>query len=296
MKQRIIALGFFDGVHIGHAALLKKARQIADDLHMSACALTFDTHPDELVRGITQPLLNTLTERKWLMQSMFGIDEMLILHFDRERMCQPWQEFVIKTLVEEYRAAFVVCGRDFRFGARGEGNAERLAQMCEELGVGFACVDEVCFEGETVSSTRIRAMLENGDTQRAVACLGHPHIFIGKVIEGRKIGRTVGIPTANLAYSQGILIPKYGVYAAKVSFDGNEHLAVVNIGMRPTVEGHHVTLEPWILDFDADLYGKELRLELYAFLREERKFDSLSELRTEILRNADQTRAIFANM
>lgn len=296
MKRRVIALGFFDGVHIGHAALLKKARQLADDMHLTACALTFDTHPDELVKGIRLPLLNTLSERRWLMQSLFGMDEMLVLQFDRNRMHQHWQDFVTRTLIEEYCAAYVVCGHDFRFGARGEGDPTRLAEKCRQLGVGCECIAEVKLDGETVSSTRIRGLLDNGETEKAVALLGHPHIFIGKVIDGRKLGRTLGIPTANLSVDRGVLIPKYGVYAAKACFDDTEHLAVVNIGMRPTVSGQHVTLEPWILDFDGDLYGKELRLELYAFLRAEKRFDSLEALRAQILRNAEQTRAYFQTM
>ena len=124
----------------------------------------------------------------------------------------------------------------------------------------------------------------------AVRFLGHPHIFTGTVVSGRKLGRTLGIPTANLAIPEGILIPKYGVYGAKAVFDGMERRAVVNIGSRPTVNGSHVTVEPWILDFDGDLYGHTLRLELLEFIRPEQKFNSLDDLKKEILRNAEQVK------
>lgn len=293
MKQKIIALGFFDGVHFGHGALLKRTREIADRFGMEACALTFDTHPDELVFGSKVPLLNTLEERKWLMQKLYGIDEMLVVHFDRETMQQPWQEFIVQTLIGKYHAAHVVCGHDFRFGAKGEGTPQKLSEFCKRFSIGCDCVGEVQIDGCTVSSTAIRSFLENGQTEQAVRFLAHPHLITGTVVDGRKLGRTIGVPTANIAVAEGVLIPRFGVYAAKAFFDGEEHIAVVNIGRRPTVNGDHVTVEPWILDFEGDLYGKELRLELYAFLRPEKKFESLLELKSEVLKNAEQAKTYF---
>ena len=138
-----------------------------------------------------------------------------------------------------------------------------------------------------------RALLEAGDMAEAVRCLGHPHVLTGPVVSGRHLGRTIGIPTANLALPPQLLCPRHGVYAALACFDGRRLPAVVNIGSRPTVGGTHVTVEPWILDFDGDLYGRTLRLEFYTFLRPERKFDSLDELRAAILHNAEQTREFF---
>ena len=291
MEQCVLALGFFDGVHLGHGGLLKKTREVANRLGLPAAALTFDTHPDTLVFGAKVPLLNTPEERKYLMQSLSGIDQVLTLHFDRATMEQPWQEFVRKTLVQKYRAAHVVCGHDYRFGAGGRGTPEKLAEECARLGLGFDCIPEIRLEGQTVSSTLIRGLLEGGETAKAVRFLGHPHILTGTVISGRHLGRTLGIPTANLSVSEGILVPKFGVYAARAVFDGQTRPAVVNIGVRPTVDGHTVTVEPWILDFDGDLYGHTLRLELTDFLRPEQKFASLEALKSEILRNAETVRS-----
>ena len=138
-------------------------------------------------------------------------------------------------------------------------------------------------------------LLEAGDMAEAVRCLGHPHVLTGPVVSGRHLGRTIGIPTANLALPPQLLCPRHGVYAALACFDGRRLPAVVNIGSRPTVGGTHVTVEPWILDFDGDLYGRTLRLEFYTFLRPERKFDSLDELRAAILHNAEQTREFFCD-
>lgn len=291
MEQCVLALGFFDGVHLGHGGLLKKTREVANRLGLPAAALTFDTHPDTLVFGAKVPLLNTPEERKYLMQRLYGIDQVLTLHFDRATMEQPWQEFVRKTLVQKYRAAHVVCGHDYRFGAGGRGTPEKLAEECARLGLGFDCIPEIRLEGQTVSSTLIRSLLEGGETAKAVRFLGHPHILTGTVISGRHLGRTLGIPTANLSVSEGILVPKFGVYAARAVFDGQTRPAVVNIGVRPTVDGHTVTVEPWILDFDGDLYGHTLRLELTDFLRPEQKFASLEALKSEILRNAETVRS-----
>ena len=292
MRDRIIALGFFDGVHLGHGGLLKRTRRLAEEKAMTAAALTFDTHPDELVFGRKVPLLNTPAEREYLMRTCYQIQELLPLHFDRETMSQPWEDFV-NTLDVKYRAAHVVCGQDFRFGAGGKGTPEKLKSKCEELGIGCDCIPEIRMDGEIISSTLIRKLLAGGEMRKAVRFLGHPHIISGTVTDGRKIGRTLGIPTANLLLSPDILVPRFGVYAAKAYAADREFLAVVNIGTRPTVDGHRVTVEPWLLDFDGDLYGKPLRLELYDFIRPEKKFESLEALREEILKNAEETRALF---
>lgn len=292
----ILALGFFDGVHLGHGGLLRRLRTLADEKSLPAAALTFDAHPDTLVRGETVGLLSTAEDRAHLMRTLYGVDELRLLHFDRERMQQPWQAFVEETLLRDHRAVHLVCGHDFRFGSRGEGTPEKLAALCKAHGVGCDVIPEIRIDGKTVSSTLIRTLLRSGEMETALRFLGHPHLLSGTVISGQKLGRTLGIPTANLAVAPELLLPKRGVYAARAEFDGQTHLAVVNIGCRPTVGGETLTVEPWILDFDGDLYSHFVRLSLYAFLRGEQKFPSLAALTAEIHRNADQTRTFFANM
>ncbi|MBQ7871187.1 MAG: riboflavin biosynthesis protein RibF [Oscillospiraceae bacterium] len=294
MKQAcILALGFFDGVHLGHGALLRRTRELADRCGLSAAALTFDTHPDTLVHGTPVPLLGSAADRERLMHELYGIDRIFTLHFDRETMSQPWDDFVRRTVIAGYGAAHVVCGHDFRFGAGGQGNPRRLAELCRTLGVGCDCIPEIRMDGDTVSSTRIRSLIDQGRMEEATALLGHGHLLSGTVVKGRQLGRTLGIPTANILLPEGVLTPRHGVYAATADWGCGAHMAVVNIGSRPTVEGHRVTVEPWILDFDGDLYGKTLHLSLFRFLRPEQKFDSLEALRVEILRNAEQTREFF---
>lgn len=292
MKEKTIyALGFFDGVHAGHAALLKACRELADEKGCRAGVVTFAGHPDTLVRGQTPPLINTPADRKKLLCRLH-IDTVVELPFDRAMMTMPWQDF-LRLLLEKYNAAGLVCGHDFRFGNRGQGSTALLQEFCQRENIPCAVVPEQKIDGITVSSTHIRTLLEKGEMEQAVRFLGHPHIISGTVISGRKLGRTLGIPTANLAQPEGIVKLPNGVYACKAIVDCREYLAVTNIGNRPTVGGHHITVEPWLLDFDGDLYGKELTLEFYAFLRPEKKFDSLEALKAEIQENALQTRKFF---
>ena len=292
MKERTIyALGFFDGVHLGHQALLAACGDLATRQNCAAGVITFDAHPDTLVLGKTPALLNTAEDRARLLKS-FGAQNVIALPFDKAMMEMPWQDF-FRMLREKYLAAGIVCGNDFRFGHRGEGNAALLRAACEKENIPCVIVPEQTVDGIRVSSTHIRTLLEKGDTETAVKFLGHPHILSGTVIPGRKLGRTIGIPTANLALPEGLLVPRFGVYACLAVIDGKKHKAVTNIGTRPTVEGHHITVEPWILDFEADLYGKSITLEFHKFLRPEAKFPDLATLQAEIRKNGEETRNFF---
>ena len=295
MKEKTIyALGFFDGVHIGHQALLKECRRLADAQGCKAAAVTFSSHPDTLVQGVAPRLINTIEDRVRLLKEN-GMDQVVVLPFDKKMMTMPWQEF-LRFLVEAYSAAGLVCGHDFRFGRNGEGTPQKLADFCKQRGMGFDCISKISLDGITVSSTHIRSLLLEGMTARAVEFLGHGHLLTGKVVDGRKVGRTLGVPTANLQHAQGVLLPRNGVYAARAQVEGKVYAAVVNIGCRPTFGGENVTVEPWLLDYNCDLYGRELQLWLYAYLRPERKFGTPMELKAEILRNADQTRDILRTL
>ena len=288
--KTIYALGFFDGVHLGHQALLEACRHLAEGNGCAAGAVTFASHPDTLVMGKTPLLINTVQDRQRLLLA-YGVRDVLVLPFDEELKNMPWRDF-LEDLLQKDAAGFV-CGEDFRFGSRGEGNARLLADFCRERELPWAVVPEQCLDGVRISSSHIRSLLEEGQTEAANRFLGHPHFLTGEVVTGRKLGRTLGIPTANLLIPEGVVQLRYGVYACKAVVDGQELLAVTNVGNRPTVGGHRVTVEPWLLDFEGDLYGRIITLQFHAFLRPERKFDSLEELRKEIQKNALQTRKIF---
>ncbi len=294
-QPKVIALGFFDGVHLGHGQLLSRCRQEADRLGVCAAALTFDLHPDTLVSGTQVRLLSSTQDRSRLMQELYGIEEVLTLHFDDDMCSMEWQQFLQKILIEKYHAVGLICGHDFRFGAGGRGTAALLQEAAAKHGISCAVVPEYRLENITVSSTYIRTLIASGELDRARWFLGHPHMLSGKVVEGRHLGRTLGIPTANLIPNQELVLPPNGVYACRVRTSDGSYMAVANIGTRPTVQGHKLTIEPWLLDYTGDLYGQVVTLELWHFLREEKKFPSLEALRHEILRNAQQTRAFFAD-
>ena len=203
----------------------------------------------------------------------------------------PWQDF-LGSLLEEGAAGFV-CGDDFRFGRRNEGNVSGLVEFCEARGLPCVIVPEQTVDGKRVSSTYIRSQIECGDMETAKRFLGHPHIVSGVVVPGKQLGRTLGIPTANIRLEEGLVVPKFGVYACRVNIDGKSYAAVTNVGVRPTVSGVGVTVEPWILDFDGNLYGQEITLEFHRFLRPETKFDGLDALKAQINRDADTTRNYF---
>lgn len=291
--KRVIALGFFDGVHLGHQALMKKTVQRAAELGAVPSVISFDLHPDTLVRGTAVPLINSVAGRKELIGRVGGIEDVIMIHFDERFMHTPWQEF-LRVVKEELGAVHLVIGYDFSCGWRGEGTAERIATWCAENGLGCDAVDKVVLDGVTVSSTYIRSLVAGGEMEKADRYLGHPHVLIDTVGYGYKIGRQIGAPTINTRIPEGVIVPRHGVYATRVWLPDGPRAAVTNIGVRPTFgEGNALTVESNILDFSGDLYGAQIRLEFFAFLRDERRFDSPEALRAAIEENIGQTRRYF---
>jgi len=290
-EKKIFALGFFDGVHLGHQALLTACRALAIEYGCKAGAVTFSQHPDTLVLGSTPKLINTINDRKQLLSDM-GAETIITLPFDKALMVMPWQRF-ISLLRNEYGAVGFVCGADFRFGHKGSGDAEKLAAFCREKSLTCAVVADQTVDGVRVSSTHIRSLLEQGDMEAADRFLGHAHVLSGEVVSGRRLGRTIGVPTANIRIPEEVVVPKLGVYACIAEVGGESYVAVTNVGSRPTVEGHEVRAESWLLSFDGDLYGETIKLHFYKYLRPEEKFASLEELRQQIQKDAGQAYKIF---
>jgi riboflavin kinase/FMN adenylyltransferase len=235
-------------------------------------------------------LINSKNDRITLMRD-FGMEEIRVLPTSKEVMSTSWQDFLEELLSCD--AIGFVCGDDFRFGFRGEGNSEKLKSFCQPRGLPCVMVPEQTVDGIRVSSTYIRRQIETGDMATAVRFLGHPYILTGEVVPGKQLGRKLGFPTANLYLPEHLAIPRFGVYACRVNLDGIYYPAVTNIGTRPTVSGQGITVEPWILDYSGDLYGQEITLEFFHFLRPERSFESLEALRQEILSNAQTSRELL---
>ena len=296
MKKRVIALGFFDGGHSGHGALMRRTYEVAQQLGAVPSAFTFDPHPQNVIFGRPTPLLTSPEDRADLMRQYYGIEDVIVEPFTVERMKQPWKDFVEQTLVGDLGAVHLVCGHDYHFGYKGEGNPQRLRELCAELGIGCDVIEKVEQEGITVSSTYIRTLVAQGEIERANEFLGHPYTLSDQVSHGKKLGTTLGFPTVNLKLKEHVMPPAKGVYATKVILEnGDVHPAVTNVGTRPTVDdGDQLTIEGFILDFHGDLYGQKIRMEFYKYLREEKKFPSFDALKAEIAHNVEQTREYFA--
>ena len=296
-KERVIALGFFDGVHLGHAALLQRTVEEAAARGSTPAVFTFDRVPKEVITGIPCPLINSPEDRKELLRRMYGIQDVIMVPFDDEMRTTAWDVFVTEILVKRYHAVHLVAGHDHHFGHKNQGSPELLMAKCAELGLGCDIIPKVEVGGITVSSTYIRRLVELGQIDRANRFLGHPHTLTGIVGHGRGIGSSRLFPTANIQLPPNVLVPSHGVYVTRVYLpDGTSYAAVTNVGTRPTVNnGADVTVEACLLDFEGDLYGKTLRLEFHSHLRQEVRFDSMDALRAQIAADVESTRAYFRN-
>jgi len=291
----VIALGFFDGVHRGHGALLRRAAEQAARLGAEPAVFTFDRPPKEVVTGCPVSLINSPEDRRELIDRIYGIKHVILAPFDRAMMTMHWRDF-ITLLVEQHGAVHLVAGHDYRFGHKNEGTPELLAQRCSQLGLGCDIIPKVELEGITVSSTYIRALVERGEMERAAAFLDHPHCLSQVVTHGHRFGRTIGVPTINFALPGHVLVPRHGVYITRVYLpDGTDYPGITNVGTRPTVSSEGtVSVETYLLSYDGDLYGRRIRLDFFRRLRDERQFDSPAELQAQIRRDITTARFYFA--
>lgn len=282
---RIVVLGNFDGVHKGHQALLAEAKRLGEELSLPVTVWSFKTLPGAAL---------TSSERRAAYLRKYGADEVVYDAFDRVRGLSPAQ-FFREVLLNALNAKACVCGFNYSFGKQGVGNAETLKTLCSEAGILCSVVPEVALAGETVSSSRIRALLREGRTEEAAALLGRPYALTGKVEDGRHFGRTIGLPTLNQRFGEEICLPKGGVYATACRIGGEVYPAVTNVGCCPTVtEGGEMVVETHVLDFEGELYGEEVSVGFLRRLREERKFSSVGELKEEIERNCREAKEVFS--
>ena len=279
----VVVLGNFDGVHLGHQALLRRARTLADEAGTAVVVRTFDTLPD--------PAVTPLPERERLLR-LYGADTVVFDSFAAIKDLSP-RQFVRDLLKDELHATAVVCGYNYTFGRHGSGDAALLAALCAEESIACHTVDRVTLDGAEVSSTRVRALLSEGKIEEATALLGHPYALCGTVIPGQALGRTLGLPTVNFSAEESLLLPRRGVYASLCLLpDGRALPAVTNVGCRPTVtDDGAAVIETHLIGVSEDLYGLSLRVELCSFLRDETKFPSLDALKAAV---ADDCRRALA--
>lgn len=286
-----VALGNFDGVHLGHHAVLRAAHAARPEL--KRVALTFEPHPREHFRPDDPPFRLTLAPAKAAALRAAGAAYVLALPFDAALAAMSAEDFVTEVLHGALQAKHLACGTDFAFGHRRGGDVAFLAERAERLGIGLSVVPPVADEAGPISSTRIRRLLQDGYPERAARALGRPWAIHGPVSHGDKRGRTIGFPTANIPLGRH-LEPARGVYAIQARLpDGRSVPGVANIGLRPTVAGTESRVEAHLFDFGEDLYGQDIGVALLHFLREERKFAGIEALKAQIATDAAEARRLL---
>ena len=285
----VLALGSFDGLHLGHAEILENAKQTALRNGLLPAVMLFDVHPRLAIDGTAPPALISADKReKLLTGNGFGIVK---VDFDAIRGLSP-REFIL-LLKEKLCVKAVCCGFNYRYGKNGSGSAETLRQDCAQLGIQVSVGEPVMFEGGPVSSTRIRSCISCGDIERANAMLGRAFSYELEVVEGDERGRLMGFPTINQFFELDFIIPRFGVYASTVTIDGTVYPAATNIGVRPTIGTGFSHSETHIIGFDGDLYHKNVEVSLLRFLRDEMDCGSLENLICQLKKDVALAKAAF---
>jgi len=295
--RSVITIGVYDGVHRGHRAVISQVRDRAAKLGAKTVVVTFDRHPASVVRPESAPPLLTNIEQKLELLSGTGVDATMVVPFDEDQSHETPVHFVERVLVDALRAKVVIVGEDFRFGHMRQGNVTLLREMGERHDFSvepLALVPRTDGIDEPVSSTAIRRALAGGEIDTATRMLGAFYEVRGRVVDGDKRGRTIGFPTANVEVPRQMCLPSDGVYAGLYRrANGDEHMCAINLGRRPTFyrNADHALLEAYLLDFDGDLYGEEAAVKFVAFLRSERRFDSVDDLRRQLLLDIEHARS-----
>ncbi len=276
-----VAIGKFDGVHIGHRCLLEEIMNQKKN-GRKACVFTFDVEPGFLF-GKEEKLLNTREEKRNLFEYM-GIDVLIEYPLNAETAKIDPKDFVEQILVDRMNTVFLAAGTDLSFGAGGKGNAKLVKSMAPDLGMEVRIIDKIMVDEREVSSTYVRETVEKGDMILAESLLGEPYFVTGKVIHGRKLGRDLGMPTLNIVPDAGKLLPPCGVYYAGVRMNNRYYQAISNIGYKPTVEMDEPVLgvETYLYDFEGNAYGEEIMVFLYAYKRPEEKFEDIEALKEQL--------------
>ena len=283
-NRTAVALGNFDGIHIGHMAVLDAAKSFKRD-GLVPVAVLFDEHSLKAITGIAPPMLMTVADRnEFIINSGLSLKTLI---FSEIKNLSP-EDFVEKILVEKLGAGAVCCGYNYRFGKNAAGTAVTLQQICNRLGIACKIAKEVDVAGNAVSSTQIRSLIENGETEKANEMLGHKFGFSAPVIDGDKRGRTLGFPTVNQEIPPELVLPRFGVYRTDVTVGNRRYKGVTNIGKRPTVGTEKILSETYIIDFDESIYGESVDIRLIKFIRPERKFSSFDELARQIKTDAKE--------
>jgi riboflavin kinase / FMN adenylyltransferase len=296
LQGAVVAIGNFDGVHRGHAAVLKRARAIATRLGRPCAVLTFEPHPSDFFFGADTIFRLTPSETKAAALARLGIDAMIVLSFDADLAALTAEEFIREILVRRLAVGGIIAGYDFHFGKRRSGTPDTLVEAGRRYGFLVEIVEQIGADEsgsiEPASSTATRLALEAGDVGRARLLLGHPYFVIGEVEHGEERGRALGFPTVNLRLHHSVRL-RHGIYAVEVRIADKRYGGVASFGTRPTFDDGVPLLEVFIFDFSGDLYGRTIEVAFVGFVRDELKFASPQELIAQMKRDAEQARKIL---
>lgn len=295
--ESAVALGCFDGVHIGHQKIILNSVCEAKKRGLCSIVWSFYAPPKRFFSkntDKTNALITPLSEKRRLIQSL-GVDILICTKFNEKIASLEPREFFEDILINSLKAKHIFCGFNYRFGKGGVGNTALLHKLCEEYGVSLTVLDEIKVGDVSVSSSAIRSFLANGELEKAKEMLGRSYSFRARITDGQHLGRKLGFPTINQELSSEPLPIKNGVYLTRVSFLGKLRYGITNVGTRPTVDGKRSVAETHIFDYEGSLYGKYARIEFIKFLRSEQKFNSLEELKAQIKKDAQTAKSLIDN-
>ncbi|MBO4887784.1 MAG: bifunctional riboflavin kinase/FAD synthetase [Firmicutes bacterium] len=295
-RKAAVCLGNFDGVHIGHQALLLENSRKAAEQSLVRRVVTFDPHPGILMGDPRLKLIHTKEQKADRIEETGHADELIFLHFTEALRSMEPERFFEEILLSRYQACLVTVGDDFRFGKYGRGDVKMLEKLCGEAGISLIVLPRVEYGGAPVSSSRVRAYLESGQIEKASELMGRRCSLSGIVEEGKHVGRKLHAPTVNIMFEEHQVIPMRGVYVSEIEVRGQKYFGVSNVGINPTFGGEAPRIETYIFDFEKELYREKIRVSLLRFLRPEKAFDSPEDLKAQIARDVENAKAYVKEM
>jgi len=293
-RNPVVALGNFDGIHLGHQLIFERTKQQAEEITGESLVFTFEPHPLEVLHADDCPPLITPFKKKMILIESFGIDVVICATFTKGFSTMSAKEFVKSILVDQIGARRVIVGYNYSFGMQRQGHVEDLEKYAQEFGFQVTAIGPLRVGNQIISSSAIRSLVQRGEMAEAARLLGRHYMVLGKVIWGTARGRLLGVPTANVEILNE-LYPRKGVYAVEVLIDNETHQGVANVGVNPTFRGNQFSLEVHIFDFDREIYGKDIQVAFIERIRGERAFESPEALIKQIRKDMDQARQIFAS-
>jgi riboflavin kinase/FMN adenylyltransferase len=290
-KNCVVALGCFDGVHIGHIKLIQYARRVAEEKGYKLAVYSFAEPPKNFFDPFSVPVLTPIEEKKRIMASL-KVDLFVCTPFDEKIAYLSPDQFFSDILIHKFGARHIICGFNYRFGKNGEGDVALLEGLCQSHGIEFTVMPAVNVDGKPASSSEIRKLLGEGDVKKASSLLTRPYSIKSTVVNGQHLGRQLGFPTINQTFDRASEILPHGVYATKVRIGQKSFRSITNIGTRPTVDGNTLCAETHIFDFSGDLYGSSVRVEFMQFIRPETKFSSIDALKAQVALDIEKVKGL----